>query len=180
MALNLRKYVSTLWQNLPFGKERDAFQELDRHIQALAKDVAALSFAPSLFSVYLNTTPPASTNQKVSFDKVVFDALGEFSGGTFRPQAAGTYVFTGSAWFNSVTVGNYLSVYLKVTSGGATTTVTLAFQAPGRAGGAQVTGMSPPIKLAAGDVVEMWVNSSAAYSLATGQDSTWFGGHRIA
>jgi hypothetical protein len=177
MALNPRKYLASLWQRLPFGKERDALQELDGRLQSLVRDLIGFTETRSAFAAYLSTSTGTGTNYKVPYDVEVFDALGELDGGTFTARYAGTYQFSASAWFNGVTVGNYIGLLLYVNR---QSRYYICFSKPGAAGGCVVSGLTPPIPLNAGDQVEVYTTSGAAYALASGSDSTWFGGHRIA
>lgn len=134
--------------------------------------------ATSCFMVYQNSPQAISigTQTAINYAAVVFDDTSEFSLGlsAFVAANTGTYVFNaGVAGSQTTATRRQVSIYVN----GAQRIVIQ--DATGNGGNCSMSGTSGPMKLTAGDQVQVRYFTSIAENTSPGQIFTYFGGWRI-
>jgi hypothetical protein len=132
----------------------------------------------SNFYLYQNASQSfaATTAAALNCQAALFDDLGECTLGTaakFTAQQAGTYVFFGGV-HGTTTSGPAKILYLFVNG-----VERVRMQETGStAGGATFAGSSGPVKLNAGDYVQLYYFSGIADTSTAGSTITYFSGQR--
>lgn len=162
-ALGVSAFIKTLLPAVDAAAARD-------------KLGAAPAVAEVSFRAYQSTTQAvaATTFTKVLFQTESYDIGGNFADSEFTAPAAGIYLFTANVGADLVDGQRLvLSAYIN----GAQADQFFDFTA----GGASAAVASAPVllKLAAADVVAIYVYSSAAEDTRTGTRFTYFAGIRI-
>jgi len=146
--------------------------------QAVALGQVLPTAAISNFKAYQSTgqSISASTATAIIFQTKVFDDLTEYdvATGKFTAKVTGTYVFNASIHGDQTAVTNRIVSFWV---NGAISC--RAQQDDGATGNCSMIGSSVPIKLIAGDYVQVYYYTGAAETLHTGATETYFGGYRI-
>jgi hypothetical protein len=128
------------------------------------------------FSAYANTstTIAASTATKITFDAESYDDANAFASNGYTAPVAGVYHFDAGVRFPAAASdAQYMWISFYVNGGlvkdVATQTSTAQYGA----------NISADLKLAAGDIVTVYVYSTPATSTSTGSFNCWFNGHKI-
>ena len=146
-----------------------------------AADKAKLDTIPgsiSCFSAFQNAAQaiPANTQTIITSYTKLFDDLSELSTGTsvFTPAVSGTYIFTAGVTGGQVTATRRLiSIFV---NGAQKCTLSDNSATNGQA---VAVGTSPPMRLVAGDAVTFVHFTGIADTTFPGQNTVFFGGHRI-
>ena len=170
---------ATKYSVLTFGNSDTAILKSDG-VSAwyIAEGSMVTKVAMSNFSVYQSSaqTITAGAWNALNFQTATFDDLGEFTLGTagkFTAVNAGTYVFTGAVLGSSTTAGTRaLAIYVNG--------VLKVYLASSNSNGNLPLGTtSGPIKLNAGDYVQLYYNPAVADTLIASSIYTFFGGYRV-
>ncbi len=185
-ALALAERVEALVETL--GSDRAALKVLASRIEELQGqivDMAPQSVPRSLslsetsnFSVYQTVAQPfaVGTLTNVTFEIELFDDLGEFSTATetFTAANAGIYIFNGGVY------GSQLMPTRRLLLINVNAAQRIWLQdANGHTGNCMIAGSSGPVKLNAGDQVNLAYYTEIADTTTPGQVSTYFSGVRI-
>ena len=154
--------------------DTDSFSTLATKLGTAVLPTAAISN----FRAYQSTgqSISASTGTAIIFQTKVFDDLVEYDAATgkFTAKVAGTYIFQASITGAQTAVTNRVVMFY--VNGGENCR---AQQDNGSTGNLAMIGSSVPIKLIAGDYIQVYYYTGAAETLATGATATYFGGYRI-